>query len=319
VTTAQDSADRPLVWLPFDPARLGDGLPSGVEVVHVDPGRTPDADGYDRVRFFVPHYEGGFDVAETLGRMSSLEVVQTQTAGVDNIAPHLPGGITLCNARGVHDASTAELAVGLLLASLRGIPEFVRAQAEGRWAYEPRRSLADSTVLIVGAGSIAVALQRRLQPFEVDVVRIGTRAREDESGVVHGIDELADLLPAADAVVVLVPLTDTTRHLVDAGFLAAMKDGAVLVNVARGPIVDTDALLAETGSGRLLAAVDVTDPEPLPADHPLWHSPGVLISPHVGGATSAMLPRMYALLRHQLTRYAGGAPLANVVVDATSA
>ena len=138
---------------------------------------------------------------------------------------------------------------GLLLATLRGFPGFVRAQDEGRWAYEFRTSLADSTVLIVGAGSIATALLRRLLPFEVDVVRVGTRFREDDDGVVHGIDELPDLLPGADAVVLLVPLTDTTRHLVDAKFLAAMKDGAVLVNVARGPIVDTDALLAETRVG----------------------------------------------------------------------
>ena len=265
------------------------------------------------MRFFVPHYEGGFDMAETLGRMTALEVVQTQTAGVDSVAPVLPDGVTLCNARGVHDASTAELAVGLLLATLRGFPGFVRAQDEGQWAYEFRTSLADSRVIILGAGSIATALLRRLLPFEVDVVRVGTRFREDDDGVVHGSDELPDLLPGADAVVLLMPLTDSTRHLVDAKFLAAMKDGAVLVNVARGPIVDTDALLAETQSGRLLAALDVTDPEPLPAGHPLWHAPGVLISPHVGGATSAMVPRVHALLREQLTRFAAGTPLANVV------
>ena len=316
VTTAAGGAERPLVWLPFDPADLGAGLPDGVEVAEVEPGRMPDAEGFDRVRFFVPDYEGGFDMAKTLARMTSLQVVQTQTAGVDNVAPHLPDGVTLCNARGVHDASTAELAVGLLLATLRGCPDVVRAQDEGRWAYGHRRSLADSTVIIVGAGSIATALRNRLLPFEVEVLRVGTRSREDDAGVVHGRDELPDLLPTADAVVLLVPLTDGTHHLVDASFLSRMRDGAVLVNVARGPIVDTDALLAETTSRRLLAAVDVTDPEPLPPDHPLWHSPGVLISPHVGGATSAMLPRVHELLREQLTRFAAGAPLANVVVDA---
>ena len=312
MATGPDRPERPLVWLPYDPADVG-GLPDGVEAVHVDPGRHPDAEGWDRVRFFVPAYEGGFDVGEALRRMTSLEVVQTQTAGVDSILGLLPDGVTLCNARGVHDASTAELAVALLLATLRGLPEYVRAQDERRWAYGQRPALADSTVLIMGAGSIAGALLRRLEPFEVDVVRVGTRAREDEHGVVHGSGELFDLLPRADAVVLLVPLSDATRHLVDAKFLGAMKDGAVLVNVARGAIVDTDALLAETTSGRLLAALDVTDPEPLPADSALWHSPGVLISPHVGGATSAMLPRMHALLRDQLTRYAAGATLANVV------
>jgi phosphoglycerate dehydrogenase-like enzyme len=313
VATSPDRSERPLVWLPYDPADVGD-LPAGVEVVHVDPGRHRDADGWDRVRFFVPAYEGGFDMAETLSRMTSLEVVQTQTAGVDHIIALLPDGVTLCNARGVHDASTAELAAALLLATMRGLPDFVRAQDEHRWAYGQRKALADSTVLILGAGSIASALLRRLEPFEVDVLRVGTRAREDDYGVVHGSDALFDLLPRADAVVLLVPLSDATRHLVDAKFLAAMKDGAVLVNVARGAIVDTDALLAETTSGRLLAALDVTDPEPLPAESPLWGSPGVLISPHVGGASTAMLPRMHALLREQLTRYAAGARLANVVI-----
>lgn len=306
-------AERSLAWLPFEPELLGDGLPTGVEVVRGDPGRQPDLDGYDRVRFFVPHYEGGFDWSETLSRMTSLEVVQTQTAGVDNVLPHLPDGVALCNARGVHDASTAELAVGLLIACLRGIPDFVRAQGSAHWAYARRPALADSTVLILGAGSIARALRRRLLPFEVDVLRVGTRGREDAEGVVHGSDDLPRLLPSADAVVALVPLTDATRHLVDAPFLGRMKDGAVLVNVARGPIVDTEALLAETSSGRLLAGLDVTDPEPLPADHPLWHAPGVLISPHVGGATTAMFPRVHALLREQLTRYAAGAPLDNMV------
>ncbi len=305
--------ERPLVWLPFDPGLLGDGLPAAADIVHADPGRQQDLDGYDRVRFFVPHYEGGVEWDQTLSRMTSLEVIQTQTAGVDNLLPYLPDGVTLCNARGVHDASTAELAVGLLIASLRGIPDFVRAQENGQWVSGRRPALADSTVLILGAGSIAGALRRRLLPFEVDVLRVGTRPREDADGVVHGPDDLAELLPNADAVVLLVPLTEATHHLVDARFLARMKDGAVLVNVARGPIVDTHALLAETSSGRLLAGLDVTDPEPLPADHPLWHAPGVLISPHVGGATTAMFPRVHALLRDQLTRYAAGAPLDHVV------
>ena len=305
--------ERPLAWLPFDPGVLGDGVPAGIELVQGDPGKQPDLAGYDRVSFFVPHYEGGFDWSETLARMPSLKVIQTQTAGVDNVLPHLPDGVTLCNARGVHDASTAELAVGLLIATLRGIPDFVRAQESGHWGYGRRPALADSTVLVLGAGSIAGALRQRLLPFEVDVLRVGSRPREDADGVVHGPDDLSELLPQADAVVLLVPLTEATHHLVDARFLARMKDGAVLVNVARGPIVDTHALLAETASGRLLAALDVTDPEPLPSDHPLWQSPGVLISPHVGGATTAMFPRVRALLRAQLTRYAAGAPLEHVV------
>ncbi len=309
---------RPLAWIPFDPALLGDEVPRGVDVVQVDPADDPGAEGFDRVRFWVPRYLPGLDFAAALSRMTSLEVLQTQTAGVDDVAPYRPEHVTLCNARGVHDASTAELAVGLLIASLRNLPEFVRAQDEGRWATQRRPALADSTVLVVGAGSIASALRQRLLPFEVSVLRVGTGAREDDEGLVHATSELPDLLPRADAVVLLVPLTDATRGLVDTDFLSRMRDGAVLVNVARGPVVDTDALLAETSAGRLLAALDVTDPEPLPPEHPLWRSPGVLISPHVGRATSAMQPRVHALLRAQLTRYAAGAPLANVVAGPAS-
>lgn len=313
MTTAAGGAERPLVWLPFAPADLGAGLPAGVEVAEVEPGRMPDAEGFDRVRFFVPDYEGGFDMAKTLARMTSLQVVQTQTAGVDNVAPHLPDGVTLCNARGVHDASTAELAVGLLLATLRGFPDFVRAQDEGRWAYGHRRSLADSTVIIVGAGSIATALRNRLLPFEVEVLRVGTRSREDDAGVVHGRDELPDLLPTADAVVLLVPLTDATHHLVDASFLSRMRDGAVLVNVARGPIVDTDALLAETTSGRLLAAVDVTDPEPLPPGHPLWSMSNVILTPHIATSSDFRSDRTVTLVAANVRRYLRGDPVLSVV------
>lgn len=305
--------ERPVVWLPFDPADLGEGVPAALELVHADPSGPAELDGWDRVRLLVPHYSAGAEVLATMSRMPALEVVQSQSAGYDDVLPHLPDGVTLCNARGVHDASTAELAVGLLVASLRGIPDFVRAQDDGEWLSGQRPGLADSTVLILGAGSIATALRRRLLPFEVEVVRVGTRAREDAEGLVHGTDELMELLPRADAVVVLVPLSDSTRHLVGTEFLARMPDGAVLVNVARGGIVDTDALLAETASGRLLAALDVTDPEPLPPDHPLWRTPGVLITPHVGGGTAAMAPRVRALLLDQLTRYAAGAPLVNVV------
>ncbi len=307
--------DRLLVWTPLDPAELGE-LPGRLRVERVDPGQDgvqSRADLAD-VAFYVPAYDTPVDLAAVLPAMSALQVVQTQTAGVDSIAPHVPEGVVLCNARGVHDASTAELALTLLLATLRGVPEFVRAQSERRWAYGVRRALADHTVLVLGHGSIGEAVERRLDPFECRVLRVARRARTDSAGrEVHGLDALPDLLPQADAVVLLVPLSEATRGLVGADFLARMRDGAVLVNVARGPVVDTDALLAEVRSGRLLAALDVTDPEPLPVDHPLWTAPGVLISPHVGGATTAMRPRVRALLRDQLVRFAAGEPLLNVV------
>ncbi|MGH3434523.1 MAG: NAD(P)-dependent oxidoreductase, partial [Thermocrispum sp.] len=210
---------------------------------------------------------------------------------------------------GVHDASAAELALTLTLASLRAVPQFFRAQERGEWAFEHRPSLADRTVLIVGYGDIGAAIERRLAPFECDVLRVARTARDG----VAGLDALPALLPHADVVILVVPMTADTHGMVDAGFLAAMKDGALLVNVARGPVVQTDALLAELTSGRLLAAVDVTDPEPLPAGHPLWSAPGLLISPHVGGATSAMWPRAFDLVRRQLGRFAAGDDLANVV------
>jgi phosphoglycerate dehydrogenase-like enzyme len=296
-----------MVWLPYPPERVG-ALPEGLDP-RVWDGVGPPPDGLDAVRFYVPPYMFGASVLEPMARMRSLEVVQTLTAGVDSVLPYLPEGVTLCNARGVHDASTAELAVGLVLASLRGIPEFVRAQDLGHWAHAERPALADRTVLLLGYGSIGAAVERRLSGFEVEVLRVASRARDG----VHDPRALPDLLPRADVVVVLVPLTDQTRAMVDAGFLARMRDGALLVNVARGGVVVTDALLAELESGRLSAALDVTDPEPLPPDHPLWRAPGLLVSPHVGGNSTAFLPRAFALLRAQLARWVSGEPLANVV------
>jgi len=296
-----------LVWLPFDPARL-EGVPAGIDVEVFDAtGELPASAA--EVELYVPDYRFDPRVAEVIPRMQKLRVVQTLTAGVEHIRPFVPEGVTLCNARGVHDASTAELALALTLASLRGIPEFVRAQERGEWAFERRPSLADSTVLIVGYGDIGAAIERRLLPFECDVLRVARQARDG----VAGLDALPSLLGQADVVILIVPMTEETRGMVDADFLAAMKDGALLVNVARGPVVETGALLAELVSGRLRAAVDVTEPEPLPDGHPLWSAPGLLLSPHVGGATSAMWPRAYDLVQRQLQRFASGEALANVM------
>jgi len=158
------------------------------------------------------------------------------------------------------------------------------------------------------------AIEARLTPFEVSLTRVASRARDDEHGRIHGIDELAELLPAAEVVIVGVPLSDATTRLVDADLLAALPDGALVVNVARGPVADTDAILAEATSGRLRFALDVTDPEPLPDGHPLFALPNVLISPHVGGATSAMMPRMARLLREQIERMLRGEEPRNVVL-----
>ncbi|QMU72400.1 2-hydroxyacid dehydrogenase [Streptacidiphilus sp. P02-A3a] len=301
--------------LPYPTDQIG-GLPEAFAAVLWD-GVTPPPpqDVLDGVEFFcLPYLTGGAGLS-LLPRLPSLRVVQTLTAGVDDVLPHLPAGVSCCNARGLHDASTAELAATLILASLRGIPQSVRRQDAGQWQQKFHPSLADRTVLIVGYGSIGAALEARLLPFECGVVRVARSARNAPLGQVHALDELPVLLPAADVVVLLVPLSEQSRGLAGKEFLGRMKDGALLVNVARGAVVDTGALLAELESGRLRAALDVTDPEPLPTGHPLWHAPNVLITPHVGGPSSAFLPRALRLLRSQLLLDLAGEPLANVVVS----
>lgn len=250
---------------------------------------------------------------ELLDGLPGLKLVQTLTTGYDDVAGRLPTGVSLATAAGVHDASTAELAVGLVLASLRGIDEAVRDAEEARWGHRMRSSLADRRVLVVGTGGVGRAIAERLAPFEVVLSRVATTARTDDLGVVHGREDLRTLLGGQDVVIVAVPLTDATRGLVGPQWLAAMPEGALLVNVARGPVVDTAALLAELMRHRLRAALDVVDPEPLPPDHPLWGAPGLLLTPHVGGDTTAMRPRALALLRDQLRRFAAGEELVNVV------
>ncbi|MBQ0968174.1 2-hydroxyacid dehydrogenase [Streptomyces sp. RK23] len=305
------------VWLPIPPDEI-EGLPEGPAYRHWDGEETFPADPADCAFYVVPYMKSSAVGVRPLPEMRSVQVVQTLSAGIDHVEPglkNLPGGVRLCNARGVHEASTAELTLALVLASLRGIPDFVRAQDRGEWLGGFRPALADRTVLIVGYGSIGAAIEDRLVPFEVaPVVRVARSARTTARGPVHPLTELPALLPRADVVILSTPLTEATRGLVDAEFLARMKDGALLVNVARGPVVDTKALLAELESGRLTAALDVTDPEPLPPGHPLWHAPGIVVSPHVGGPTSAFLPRAKRLLVDQLTRFVNREPLRNVIL-----
>lgn len=230
---------------------------------------------------------------------------------MDRLRPVIPAGVTLCNARGVHDASTAEWVVGAMLAALREFPFFAREQAAQRWSYHFTDCLAGKTVLIVGYGSIGAAVERRLAGFEVSVLRVARSARPE--GGVAPVSELSRLLPTADVVVLLAPVTAETIGMVDAAFLARMKDGALLVNAARGSLAVTDALVAEARSGRLRMTLDVTDPEPLPAGHPLWDLPGVFITPHEGASTPVSLARMAAYVRDQAARFLTGQPLQNVI------
>ncbi|MEU6101455.1 2-hydroxyacid dehydrogenase [Streptomyces flaveolus] len=305
------------VWLPIPPDEI-EGLPEGPAYRYWNGEEDFPADPADCAFYVVPYMKPSGLGIRPLPRMRSVQVVQTLSAGIDHVEPglgHLPAGVRLCNARGVHEASTAELTLTLILASLRGVPDFVRAQDRGEWLGGFRPALADRNVLIVGYGSIGSAIEDRLVPFEVArVARVARSARTTARGPVHPLTELPALLPEADVVILSTPLTEATRGLVNADFLSRMKDGALLVNVARGPVVDTKALLAELESGRVTAALDVTDPEPLPPGHPLWQAPGVLVSPHVGGPTSAFLPRAKRLLTDQLTRFVNREPLRNVIL-----
>ena len=295
-----------LVWLPFKPDVLGE-IPDSLRYERVDPDGLPDSG--DEVALYVMPYRFRQSDGEVLARLPNLQAVQTMTAGVEHIRRFVPDGVLLCNGRGIHDTSTAEMTLVLILASLRGVPQFVRAQERAEWRPERRESLADKQVLIVGYGQIGEAIEARVRPFEATVTRVARSARDG----VHGIDALPDLLPEADVVVLIVPGTKQTKGLFDAEMLGHLKDGSLLVNISRGAVVDTDALLAELRSERIHAALDVVDPEPLPSDHPLWQAPNLLIAPHVGGNSSAMWPRAYKLVREQLHRFASGEPLANVV------
>jgi phosphoglycerate dehydrogenase-like enzyme len=301
------------VWLPDPPEAFG-GIPDGVSVDVWKGGEQLPDSAADVEFVVVPFGMPGERVGRVLSGLPSLKVVQLMSAGADHVLAYLPPGVTLCNARGAHTPATAEWTVGVIIAALRQFPRFAVAQHEGRWDSAYSESVFGKHVLIVGYGSIGEAVERRLAGWEVTVERVARTARPAADGpAVLGLEALTAALPRADVVVILVPGVDDTRNMVDAKFLAAMKDGALLVNAARGTLVDTDALLAELSSGRLRAALDVTVPEPLPAGHPLWSAPGLLLTPHVGGAIRQARDRVYQIIAAQLARYAAGQPLANVI------
>lgn len=276
----------------------------------------------DRIDVVVPPYWGG---VRRLARVAEVEtrLVQWQSIGYNGIDAHLPASVPLANAATVHETSTAELALALTLAAQRGLPEFVRDGDAHRWQLRSFPSLADRRVLLVGYGGVGKAVEARLAGFEVELTRLARRARKErnlagEAVPVRGFEDLRECLAETEIAILAVPLTDETRGLIDAAALAALPDGALLVNVARGPVVDTDALMPELRSGRLRAALDVTDPEPLPASHPLWECPNLLVTPHVGGDSSAMLPRMGALIRRQIAHLRAGEPLENIVLGTSA-
>ncbi len=301
-----------IAWLPY-PYRPGffDGIPLTIEMCPSPEEAPPDP---ERVEFFVPPFLSAGSVVPMVDSMPSLKVIQLLSAGADAWVGHVPDGVVLCDARGVHNASTSEWALTAILSYFRRFPSFAVAQSKGHWLgrdeYETGTDIVGKRVLIVGAGAIGDALEKRLVACEATVTKVGRTAREG----VHAVAELPALLPEADVVVLLLPKTPETTGLVDAGFLASMRDGALFVNAARGPIVETDALLAACSTGRIGAALDVTDPEPLPDGHPLWSLPNVLITPHVGGTVTGFLDRAYRLVRDQMQRQVAGETLINQVI-----
>lgn len=277
-------------------------LPEGVEVRFLD---EPWPEGVD---LFLPPFGEEDLVRRVLGEVE-VRVVQTLSAGVDWILPLLPPGVILCDGSGIHDAPVAEWVVLALLALLKDLPGFLAAQQEARWA--PRRlpDLEGKAVLLLGYGAIGRAVAERLRAFGAEILPV---ARHPRPGV-YTREDLPHLLPRADAVVLLLPLTPENRGLVDRAFLRAMREEALLVNAGRGALVDTQALLEALQAGRIRAALDVTDPEPLPEDHPLWRAPGLLLTPHVAGLSEGFPRRAARFLAEQVGRYLRGEPLLNVV------
>lgn len=281
-------------------------VPDGVRLVVWD-GKSPAPEGIEDTDFLLAGYMGAPD--DMLAALPKVKVVQLMSAGFEVWLPHLPDGVVLCNGRGVHGRATAELAVAGILAIVRQLPKFLGEQVAHRWTQDDSEDLDGKRVLVLGAGDIGSYIARALEVFGATTTYVARTARAG----VHAVGELPVLLPDADVLAIAVPLNDQTRGLIDADALALLPDGAIVANVARGPIVDTDALLAETTSGRLRAFLDVTDPEPLPRDHPLWDVPGVVITPHVGGGTHGWQRRAYRLVREQIERFASGEQLQNMV------
>ncbi|MER7797428.1 2-hydroxyacid dehydrogenase [Microbacterium sp. NPDC096154] len=283
-----------------------------IEIVEWD-GSAPAP--RERLDIVVPPY---MKQGQTLAALADVphRLVQGQAIGYDGVAERLPAGTVYANAASVHETATAELTLALMLTAQREIDRMVRNQDRGVWESFESTGLADKRVVMLGFGGVAKAIADRLLPFEVELVPVASSARKEDGIDVHAIDELPELLPTADILVIVLPGGPETRHLVDDAALSALPDGALVVNVGRGPIVDTDALVDHVRRGRLRVASDVFDPEPLPEDHPLWSLPGVVIAPHVGGRSAAMRPRIAKLVATQAERMARGEDPINVVIDA---
>ena len=293
-----------MIWSEFS----GLAIPNSLQTLPIQ-GDIPHPEILSKITFYVLPYMSGLRAIEPIAKMTSLQVIQSPNAGVDELRAILPSGVTLCNARGVHDASTAELAIGLTISVRRGFADFMINQRQGVWIHERHNSLVDSRVGIVGMGSIGSLIARHLEIFDVEVIGF-TRTGSNGTQTMRDFDEL---LPTLDVLILILPLTAESYHLMNRERIGLMKVGATLINVARGGIVDTDALADALNSGKISAGLDVTDPEPLPPGHRLWNSPNLIITPHVGGDSSAFNSRIRTLIEGQLVRFATGQPLANIV------
>ena len=283
-------------------------MPQGWRLVST-PIDTLSKSELSEITIYVPKYMGGKKVLEPTSAMQNLKLIQLLLAGYEDAIPFMRDDLTLCNARGVHDFSTSELAVSLILAHYKDHREFAQSQSQGSWNHKTTGSTYGKEIAIIGAGSVAQRLKSMLAPFECKVTMFGQSARDG----VEAISTVQATVGKFDCVVLLVPLTASTHNLVDAAFLKAMKDGALLVNVARGPVVNTDALCAELASKRLFAALDVTDPEPLTEGHPLWSYENCTVIPHVGGDSTAFEPQARAFLAEQFQRIAQGKQPINII------
>jgi len=231
----------------------------------------------------------------------------------DALADH---GVALTNASGVHGPNIAEHVLGSMITHARQWARAHRQQERREWRSYETTEMYGSTVAVVGLGAIGSAIVDRLEPFDVDTV--GVRYSPEKGGPtdeVYGFDAFHDAIADAEYVVLACPLTETTRGLVDAEALRTMRADAILINIARGPIVDTDALVSELRNNRIRgAALDVTDPEPLPEDHPLWGLGNVTITPHNAGHTPHYYERVADILAENVGRLDDGDDLKNRVL-----
>jgi phosphoglycerate dehydrogenase-like enzyme len=280
----------------------------GVELIRYDLREPLPPEG-ERAQVLIPGFLAQRHTVELIEQLPNLKLIQLMSAGAELWLDIVPDGVRLSICRGAHGGSTAEWVIGVLLAIYRELFDFERDRGQRRWHQHVTETLQGKRILVVGAGDLGQQLKRRLDTFDATTTLVGTRARDG----VHAATELPDLLPRHDVTVLMVPVTAATTGMVDAAFLAAMPDGAILVNAARGQVVDTDALLAELRAGRLRAALDVTDPEPLPPDHPLWTAPNLLLTPHVAGSVTGHRERSYAIIAAEIARFAAGKEPENLV------